>query len=231
MENLYFYRSKIEPGYKHADEVFQEYLCHGNKSAFWVDIGCGKNIFVNEYKSNFSLAFGFDVDSQYVGKAALPMIIGDCRYSSLKDGIADLVTMFMVAEHLPLPKQTLGDIFRILKPKGKFICCTTSRIYWASILNRYMPESLKKAIIYWLFKKNPKEVYPAYYRFNTFASIQQNLANAGYKVVLISGFTDYFYNNRVVFWMQHFLKSLAFNNLKKLMTSRLLCIAEKPIVQ
>jgi SAM-dependent methyltransferase len=57
-------------------------------------------------------------------------VIGDAHNLPFKDQIFDLVTLFMVLEHLEEPQKAMSEISRVLKPKGILLLTTVQ--YWHS---------------------------------------------------------------------------------------------------
>ena len=153
--NLYYYRLKIDPGFIHSDHAYQEYMRGDHHNKTWVDLGCGTNPFISEYKVNFNHAIGIDSDFHALRRAEKPACCADITQLPVKDESVDLTSSYMVFEHVTNPQSATNAIFRILRPGGMFICCTVSRKYWVSRLNTVLNEQVKKALLegrpdYWV---------------------------------------------------------------------------------
>ncbi|WP_165778828.1 class I SAM-dependent methyltransferase [Leptospira perolatii] len=85
-----------------------------------LDFGCGERPY--EFLLNVK-SIGLDVEiSGREEVRKLPDIVYDGKTIPAKDGEFDAVICLEVLEHLPEPSESLREIYRVLKPGGKFVC-------------------------------------------------------------------------------------------------------------
>lgn len=202
-DKLYFLRKRLEPGYAHPDEDFQDHLKE-KSGRVWVDLGCGVNPFVAEYAARFRFAVGCDRDLRLCARASGPFFIGDFSRLPLADGSTDLVTSYMVAEHMERPVHALREIRRVLKPGGRIVLCASLKYFWGSLLNRALPEAIKIWILRFLTGKQEEDVFKAYYRMNTLHEAEEALKEAGFSDIKIKGYCGYYQFSTLFFHIQRF---------------------------
>ena len=225
---VYFLREKVERGYIHPDQAFQNELRIAQPNHVWVDLGCGTNRFVEEYSSNFGLAFGIDPESGLKMRAVRPFVLTGAEEYPISSDSIDLATMFMVAEHLAQPARTMQEVLRILKPGGRFLCCTVHKYFWSCLLNRILGERIKNAVVGAVFGQSHEDVFPATYQFNDSTRVESVLTAVGFEEIEINEYVEYYHFNRPVFRLQHFLHHRTPLGKGPLMKSHLLVSATKP---
>jgi ubiquinone/menaquinone biosynthesis C-methylase UbiE len=106
-----------------------------------LDIGCGRGLMLKYLKDSGWRAEGVEY-SQDLSNAAkrsygidvhVAQNIEECKFL---DNTYDAVTMFHVLEHVPNPKKTLQEIYRILKPGGVCIIEVPNIYSWQALLTR-----------------------------------------------------------------------------------------------
>jgi len=95
----------------------------------------------------------------------------------------DLITLNSVAEHLEHPGTVLAEFARVLAPGGRVIIHTTNVSSYAARIvvagRRVLPESLVlKMIRFWDFREE-EDVFPTYYRANTWGDLVTLARQAG----------------------------------------------------
>jgi 2-polyprenyl-3-methyl-5-hydroxy-6-metoxy-1,4-benzoquinol methylase len=92
-----------------------------------LDVGCATGTFLAEMRRYGDWQVCGVEPNQWAARYAqerlgLDVFHGHLSEASFPDGRFDVVTMWDVLEHLHDPRQTLAEIFRILKPDGFLIC-------------------------------------------------------------------------------------------------------------
>lgn len=103
-----------------------KYIGHGT---ILCDIGCGfEGKLLQDLRSSITYGYGFDKQVKMINDGKIKLDAADFERDSLNlpDASVDAVTMLAVIEHLEGPNNILKEIFRILKPGGKFILTTPS---------------------------------------------------------------------------------------------------------
>jgi SAM-dependent methyltransferase len=210
VDALYLLRMAVEKGYRHPDQDFISRIksvASRRPGAVWADLGGGSNFYVHLLRGHFRAAFGIDADPAYLGSRPGPDLLGDILRLPFKTGSVDLLTSFMVIEHIPRPEGFAEEIDRVLAEGGVFLFVTVNRRYWGSRLNAALPESLKTRLLGLLFRREERDIFPAYYRLNTREDIVR--AFGGRFALEIKAYRGYYSVNRPLFWLQHAL-ALAF---------------------
>ncbi len=99
----------------------------------YVEVGCGDALLTKQIAAHVAAAIGIDVTEQLVARdapASFRFALCDGVVLPLADGTADLVYSNQLMEHLH-PEDAaaqLGEIYRVLKPGGRYICVTPNRL-------------------------------------------------------------------------------------------------------
>jgi ubiquinone/menaquinone biosynthesis C-methylase UbiE len=158
----------------------------------WLEVGCGRQILpdwampVDEQKrliSAASLVVGIDVDPAIFQHTLLrDRVVGLGGVLPFRDGIFDLVSANMVVEHLAHPEAFLADVYRVLRPGGLFVFHTPNYRHYMMRIASWIPEKLKRQIIYFLERRHEEDVFPTYYRLNTAGQVSTLSKRCGFKV-------------------------------------------------
>ena len=106
-----------------------------------LDIGCGNGNFLLQVKQKGEEVYGIEInpiDARYCNEIGLKVFCGILEEANFDDNFFNTVMLSHVLEHLPSPKKTLKEIYRILKPSGKlYIFCPNSKGYMSKLFGRY----------------------------------------------------------------------------------------------
>ena len=91
-----------------------------------LDIGCGDGYFLKKLKN----ADGYGIDK---------LLGDDANKMDFNNSYFDIVTMLAVIEHITNPEKIIDEIYRVLKPGGKFIF-TTPKESAEFFINLYVNE-------------------------------------------------------------------------------------------
>jgi ubiquinone/menaquinone biosynthesis C-methylase UbiE len=104
-----------------------------------LDIGCGDGYFLKKLKN----ADGYGIDK---------LLGDDANKMDFNNSYFDIVTMLAVIEHITNPEKIIDEIYRVLKPGGKFIF-TTPKESAEFFINLYVNEIEDEHEIYYDYKK------------------------------------------------------------------------------
>lgn len=148
-------------------------LLHLPADCVLLDAGCGRSVPVlQNLLGKVKMLIGIDLE---VPDGRLPKAVhyirGDVQRYPLRDASVDVVISRAVLEHVCEPDLMFKETYRVLKPEGRFIFLVPNRYDYVSILSRFLPSSLQKALVSKLEGRQPEDVFPAYYRANSYLSI------------------------------------------------------------
>jgi len=191
--NIYWkLEKKIVPNLKYCQYFYEDVLFENvNKDTIWLDLGCGHQILPGwrsgEEKRLFAKAksvVGIDYDFASLKKHENMSLKlrGDITSLPFRDNSFSLITSNMVIEHLKEPNVQFSEIFRILKPGGKFIFHTPNTLGYITVLARIIPNGVKDKLVYLLQGRKEEDVFPAYYRANSKKEITSLASQSGFIV-------------------------------------------------
>ena len=183
--------SALVPGLTTSQHSYYLKLRELVRGKSWLDLGCGHQVFAewmtkeqDELISSCASVYGIDLD--WVGLQKHPSIgnrvFGNLEHLPFRNEAVELVSANMVVEHLPQPGQILSEIFRCLKPGGRFVFHTPNFNGWATQLANRIPETFKKKLIWALEGRKEEDVFPTHYQMNTAASIRDLAPKSGFTV-------------------------------------------------
>lgn len=169
--------------------TLQRYVYRGVR---WLDVGCGYQILPfwamsedaqRELVSAVGMLAGVDVDERIKDHPLLTYRVEALGGGlPFRDGTFDLVTANMVVEHIEKPEEFLADMYRVLRPGGRFIFHTPNILFWLTFIAYLTPEAIKKPIIWKLEQRRAEDVFPTRYTMNTAWRIERLAAAAGFEV-------------------------------------------------
>jgi ubiquinone/menaquinone biosynthesis C-methylase UbiE len=94
-----------------------------------LDLGCGSGLFFNEVASKTETVIGVDVSLKLLQKAKekasiygnVSVLQADADHLPFRDESFDGAFAYTVLQNLPRPKETLKELGRVLKCKGKIV--------------------------------------------------------------------------------------------------------------
>ncbi len=157
---------KIDPGFRHRWEVFNEALQENLSSrSVWIDLGCGNDLMVEEFGRFAALSVGVDIIRP--GASFKRFVRADLKKLPFKNEAIDLITLRFVVEHFESREPYVAELERVLRKNGKVMILTTNLLSPLISIPRLFPESLKTKILSKLFKVSGKDIFPAYHKLNT----------------------------------------------------------------
>ncbi len=106
-----------------------------------LDIGCGNGNLLLPIRQNGEEVYGVEINpinSKYCNKMGLNVFCGVLEEANFNNDFFDIVILSQVIEHLPSPKKTIEEIYRILKPGGRlYIFCPNYESYLSKLFGKY----------------------------------------------------------------------------------------------
>jgi len=183
------------PGIVHPQVRYKELLRHLlQPNIRWLDLGCGHNVIRPwallpgedeiAYTHSPSLSVGIDRDvSSLHGNRCIPFrVAAHMERLPFPDECFDVVTANMVLEHSESPRAVMSEVWRTLRPDGRFIVHTPNKYFPASMLSAVLPKKIKPGLVELLTRRPAKDAYPTYYRANTRSEITRCSQACGFRV-------------------------------------------------
>jgi len=108
--------------------------CIKNSGAF-LDIGCGTGANIREFikHSNSSISVGVEFSEDAIRickeRVKIPLVRCSAEHLPFKNSSFDTITILDVLEHLDNDMESMKNIMRILKPKGKLIISVPAHMF------------------------------------------------------------------------------------------------------
>lgn len=168
-----------------------------------LDVGCGRGDFLRSVYAKTKYTYGIDPDKWALKRN--PIIrnkyIGFAEELPFEDNFFDLVVSAWVLEHLDDPQKAFQEIFRVLKPGGKFIFLTPNSWNYIVLVNRLIPHAFHAPLTRRLYGRQRGDAYPVRYRVNSVKKIDRLLRWAGFKrsQLILNGDPTYISFNDLLF--------------------------------
>jgi len=101
-----------------------------------LDCGCGRGDYVRALLARGADAFGVEFDAQKIaagqaqgGELAERIRVGDLEALALPDASFDLALLNEVLEHVPDDAAALAEVRRVLRPDGRLVVLSPTRLY------------------------------------------------------------------------------------------------------
>ncbi|MBN2512079.1 MAG: class I SAM-dependent methyltransferase, partial [Sedimentisphaerales bacterium] len=109
-------------------------------------------------------------------------IKGNITSIDVPDGTVDVAISRAVIEHVLEPDLVFREMKRILKPGGSFIFLVPNLGDYVSIMSLLIPNRFHKYIVSKTEGREMEDVFPAYYKANTYTAIRRLSMNNGFEI-------------------------------------------------
>lgn len=154
----------------------------------WLDLGCGRGLLPPwrqeaeaRLAARANLLVGIDLDhaSLRENTVVTARCCGGVPDLPFRDESFDVVSGNMVVEHVDDPAHAFAEVRRVLRPGGIFLFHTPNSAAFPTSWARRVPEAAKATLARILDGRKRKDVFPTYYRANTFRQIERVAKSAG----------------------------------------------------
>ena len=171
MNDPYGFSLKWFPGELNHDTGFHKIL--SAKIPAWgklLDLGCGANDSLARYRTPWLEVWGTDFKAHSELKNAewFRPLHGDGTIPFSNDTF-DLVSSFMVMEHVASPARFFGEIARVLQPNGLYLGQSIHSLHYVTWIRRMLdlvPHRWVQCLVKKLYGREEHDTFPTRYRLN-----------------------------------------------------------------
>jgi sugar transferase (PEP-CTERM/EpsH1 system associated) len=174
-------------GWQHACRKYDDLLATslGSHSAV-LDVGCGREFpLAPKLLKTGAEVHGIDpaLDTESVPDlAAVTIKQGTAEAIPYPDDRFDVVVSRSVLEHIQNPQVVFAELYRVLKPGGKFIFLTPNKYDYVSLIASCVPNRFHAAIVKRMEGREERDTFPTFYRANSAYQLARLAAESGFEV-------------------------------------------------
>jgi ubiquinone/menaquinone biosynthesis C-methylase UbiE len=157
-----------------------------------MDAGCGRTApILAKYRGKSRRLIGVDLVEFDPHVQGLELYRSDLKAMPLESNCVDIVMARSVMEHVTEPALVFAEIYRVLKPGGRFVFLTANLWDYASILAKLIPNRFHPWIVSKTEGREEEDVFPVAYRTNTRGAIDRWSNQAGFERISFSYLGQY----------------------------------------
>lgn len=196
-----FYRDE-----EHPYRIFQaEVTRHLLSTATLLDAGCGRTAPVlARFRGRAARLIGVDVVDFRSDAQDLELHRADLASMPIESDAVDVVMARSVMEHVTQPREVYAEVYRVLRPGGRFIFLTANLWDYASLVAKAVPNRFHPGIVARTEGRHEEDVFPTAYRTNTRAAVQRWASQSGFGIEdfhYLGQYPSYFLFNGLLFAM------------------------------
>ncbi len=174
--------AKLHPQWRPSTHVYQDLVSDCLfPAARLLDLGCGRGGVMERLHFQAGFTSGLDPDDRSLQEhrePALALVCGLSEALPYTDETFDLVCCSWVLEHLERPQEAFVEVARVLRSGGWFAFLTPNVRHPLLALNRVLQRT-EGHLVGRLYGRGDPDVFPAYYRANSAARIEELAQEAG----------------------------------------------------
>lgn len=199
-------RAKYFGGAEHPYVTFEKVVdAYLKPTDTLLDGGCGYTAPVlQKYRGKAARLIGIDMVEFPEQIPGIELYNGDMGHTGLDDGTVDLVMCRSVMEHVDDPETVYREMYRVLKPGGRFVFLTANLWDYASLIAKVVPNSLHPWVVSKTEGRAEKDVFPIRYRTNTRSAVARWCRISGFEIEdfrHLGQYPCYFMFNGFLFWL------------------------------
>jgi len=194
----------MRAGWRPGSQVYQALVAaHLTPDSRVLDLGCGRGGVMERLHPRAGFVAGLDPDLSSLREHRAPALArsgGLAEALPYADSTFDLVCCSWVLEHLPEPERAFTEAARVLTAGGHFVFLTPNRCHPLVTFNQALRWARGRLVGH-LYDRAEADIFPAFYRANTPAQIEQLARAAGLERVSLRfvGDPTYLAFNEVLF--------------------------------
>lgn len=204
MKRADYYQGKFFNPKRHPYRQYENYIFSIlNQSMTILDAGCGRTApILKKFIGAAKNLIGVDLEECTTEDSDIKYIQGDISNIDIPDNSVDVVISRAVLEHVKEPGKVFTEITRVLKPGGQFIFLVPNQYDYASLASILIPNKFHKKIVQKTEGRSMEDVFPAYYKANSYSSIRRFCDHNRLKIIsfkYIGQYPAYFKFNTFLF--------------------------------
>lgn len=179
-------KMRLSFGYYTPDDYYEALVARlVTPGSSWADIGCGRDMFpahpdlARELAQRAGFVFGIDPDANVLENTFVTDrfhgVVEDCDTPHR----FDLVTMWMVAEHIVDPERVVKRITELLKPGGTLVLYTPHKWAPMSVVASVLPFWLHHPLKRLIWDAQARDTFPTAYKMNTHRDLTKHTSRNG----------------------------------------------------
>lgn len=177
-----------------------------------LDLGCGHSTLLAEIYKITPYSYGIDPDPESLKKNTMVKMIKNAYAHEIpfESNFFDLVVSTWTLEHIEKARESLAEIYRVLKPGGKFIFLTPNKWNYVVILIRLIPNKLHDFFTKKLYGRGEGDTFPVRYKLNSKRQLIQLATELGFsqKQIIFNGDPSYISFNSILFKLSLLIEKL-----------------------
>jgi ubiquinone/menaquinone biosynthesis C-methylase UbiE len=170
-----------------------------------LDAGCGRTAPVlQKYRGRAGKLIGLDLVDFPAPIEGIELINGDLSHIDVGAGTVDLVMSRSVIEHVENPRAVYSEMYRVLKPGGRFVFLTANLWDYASLIASLVPNSWHPWVVSKTEGRAEEDVFPIQYRSNTHSAVRKWAGETGFEIEkfeYLGQYPCYFMFNGALFFL------------------------------
>jgi len=178
----YYGRADWKDGTTQFHDMFSQAV---GSSVEFLEIGAGPTNKTTGLLASLGSVTGLDVDpvvmtNEYCHEA----VVYDGIHMPFDEGKFDIAVADFVLEHVEHPAELAREIYRVLRPEGRFIFRTPNLWHYVSLAAKLSPHRFHNLVSNRMrtLQNGAHEPYPTYHRMNTKRACIRILSDAGFSI-------------------------------------------------
>ncbi|RWC06675.1 MAG: class I SAM-dependent methyltransferase [Mesorhizobium sp.] len=188
------------------DGLFRDrVLSHLSRDSIVLDLGAGAGIVAHmDFRGHAARICGIDLDSRVTENPYLDEgVVTDGSLIPYPDETFDVVFSDNVLEHLADPNAVFAEVFRVLKPGGRYMFKTPNKTHYVPLISKFTPHWFHRFVNRKRGRAS-EDTFPTYYRANSRADVSHLAKANGFCIEsfeLIEGRPEYLRMNAGTYLM------------------------------
>lgn len=158
-----------------------------NGAGRFLEVGQGIENATSRVLADLGTVDGIDPDPSAAGNSAMSHVWDwdESGRFPIADDCYDACVSDYVVEHVDDPDMHLSEIWRVLKPGGKYLFRTPNRWHYVPVAARLTPHSIHLRTANWLRAHGPdaSDPFPTRYRLNTRLAVRKGGEGHGFRLL------------------------------------------------